>query len=96
MHKALLLLRKIPKDKVVSYKELAIMCKTSPRAIGRIMKYNPNPREYPCYKVVKNNGEVGSYSGGEGSKTKIHLLRKDGVKIINGKVNKKYFYNFNV
>ena len=44
MHKAILLLRKIPKGKVVTYKEMASVCKTSPRAIGRIMANNSDPR----------------------------------------------------
>ena len=44
MHKAILLLRKIPKGKVVTYKEMARVCKTSPRAIGRIMANNSDPR----------------------------------------------------
>lgn len=58
MHKALVLLKRIPKNKVVSYKELARKCKTSPRAIGMIMKTNPYPGEYPCYKVVGNDGSL--------------------------------------
>lgn len=94
MHKALLLLKKIPKGKVVSYKELAIKCKTSPRAIGRIMKYNPNLEECPCYKVIGSNGKLVGYSGKGGLKTKIKLLEKDGIKIVNGKVDRKHFYRF--
>ena len=63
MHKAILLLKKIPKGKVATYKEMAGVCNTSPRAIGRIMTKNPNPINYPCYKVVASNGEFRGYSG---------------------------------
>ena len=94
MHKALLLLRKVPKGKVVSYKELAIICKTSPRAIGRIMASNPDPINYPCYKVVGSTGRLVGYSGKGGLKTKARLLRNDGIEIVNGRIAKKYFYKF--
>jgi len=33
----------------------------------------------PCHRVVKSNGEVGGYRWG--SKKKIALLKKEGVKI---------------
>jgi len=94
MHKALLLLKKIPKSKVTTYGELARICKTSPRAIGRIMKHNPSPEVYPCYKIVGNGGKLVGYSGIGGLKTKLKLLKKDGIKIANGKVDKKHFYRF--
>ncbi len=94
MHKALQLLKKIPKGKVTTYGELAKVCSTSPRAIGMIMKTNPHPKEYPCYKVVSVSGDLVGYSGIGGIKTKRKLLEKDGIKFVNGKVEKKYFYKF--
>ena len=90
MHKALLLLKRIPKGKVVSYAALAKACETPPRAIGRIMKCNKDFR-YPCYKVVHADGRVGFYSNG-GAKKKIELLGKDGIKIKDGKVDRKCFW----
>lgn len=94
MHKAIVLLKKIPKGKVATYKEMARICKTSPRAIGRIMANNSNPLNYPCYKVVASNGELCGYSGHGGLDSKKKLLEKDGIKVIDGKVDKKYFYTF--
>lgn len=94
MHKALLLLKKIPKGRVVSYGELARVCKTSPRAIGRIMANNPNPVNCPCYKAVGSSGELVGYSGKGGLETKRKLLERDGIKFVNGKVDKRYFYEF--
>ena len=96
VHRALLLLRKIPKCKVTTYKVLAEKCKTSPRAIGQIMKYNRRPERYPCYKVIKSSGEIGGYCGNKEKdvKKKILSLKKDGIKIKNGKIDKKYFHHF--
>ena len=94
MPEALLLLKKIPKGKVTTYGSLARLCKTSPRAIGMIMKTNPYPNECPCYKVVGSDGSLVGYSGKGGLKTKIKLLEKDGIKIVNGKVDEIYFHKF--
>ena len=92
MHKAILLLRKIPKGRVVSYRELAEVCGTSPRHIGKIMSKNTDTRNYPCYKVVSSNGELLGYNGGQEQKKK--LLQNDGIEFIGRRVNKKYFYFF--
>ena len=95
MHTALMLLKKIPKGKVTTYKELARVTRTSPRAIGMVMKTNPDPKGCPCYKVVKSSGEIGGYSGSGGIKRKIELLRKDGIIVNSGIVDKKYLWKFN-
>ena len=94
MHKALVLLTKIPKGKVVTYKELARACNTSPRAIGRIMAGNGDPKGHPCYKVVACDGKLTGYSTDGGLTTKARLLRNDGVEVVKGRVDKKYFYSF--
>jgi len=94
MHKAIFLLKKIPKGKVATYKELAKVCKTSPRAIGRIMAGNEHPKEYPCYKVVASDGRLCGYSAPGGLKTKQKLLRKEGIRFLKGKVKKDQFYHF--
>ena len=94
MHRALLLLKKVPKGKVTTYKELARKCRTSPRAIGRVMANNEDPVGCPCYKVIGSNGKLVGYSGSGGIKGKIQLLKKDGIEIKNGKISKIYFYKF--
>ena len=94
MHQVIRLLKKIPKGKVVAYKELARVCKTSPRAIGRIMAQNRNPFHFPCYKVVASDGELCGYSGPGGLSMKMGLLNQDGIQFIKGRVDKKYFYTF--
>jgi|SRR3989344_2556508 len=89
-------LKKIPKGKVVTYKELAKSCDSKVyRFVGTCMKENKHPKEIPCYKIVKSDGKVGNYSGSEGVKTKIKLLEKDGIKVVNGRVDlKKYGWRF--
>lgn len=97
MHQAIKLLKKIPKGNVTTYAALAKAAKTSPRAVGAIMRSNRHPDEYPCYKVVRSSGEIGGYDGSEerNIKKKIKLLKKDGIKIRNGRIDlKKYLHEF--
>ncbi|MBI4225243.1 MAG: MGMT family protein [Candidatus Sungbacteria bacterium] len=94
MHQAIQLLKKIPKGKVATYKEMARICKTSPRAIGRIMAGNDHPKEYPCYKVVASSGELTGYSAPGGVAKKRKLLQADGVEFVGSRVDKKYFHHF--
>lgn len=94
MHQAIKLLKKIPRGKVVTYKEMARVCNTSPRAIGRIMGSNADPINFPCYKVVSSEGKLCGYSAAGGLAKKRALLEKEAVGFAGGRVDKKYFYTF--
>jgi len=86
------LIKLIPKGKVTTYKELARVLKSSPRAVGQALKRNKNLVIIPCHRVVMSNGRLGGYAGG--IKKKINLLRKEGVELINGRVDlSKHFYS---
>ena len=98
MHKALLLLTKIPRGKVTTYGALAKATKSSPRAIGQIMCRNQRPDIYPCYKVVSASGKIHGYDGclkGQKISKKISLLKKDGIEIRDNKIDlSKYLHKF--
>jgi methylated-DNA-[protein]-cysteine S-methyltransferase len=89
------LLKKIPKGKVTTYKEIADAIGTKAyRAVGNAMKKNKNPIVIPCHRVVKSNGEIGGYS--KGISKKIKLLKKEGIEIKNHKIDlEKFGYFFN-
>lgn len=81
-----LLLIQIPKGKVTTYKEIA-KAMGSPkgaRAVGNLLNKNPDPDKYPCCKVVKSTGEIGGFA--TGTVEKIKRLKKEGIKIKDGKV----------
>jgi len=83
--KCLKILTQIPKGKITTYKEIAHTFNTRAyRAVGTAMSKNQFLNKYPCYKVVKQNGEVGKYVGSENKK--IELLKKDGIEIKNNKI----------
>ena len=88
------LLRKVPRGKVTTYKEVARVLKTKAyRAVGNVMNKNPYAPGVACHRVVKSSGEVGGFASG--TRKKISMLRKEGIKIVNGKVDlKKYLYKF--
>jgi O-6-methylguanine DNA methyltransferase len=88
----LLFLKKIPQGKVATYKSIGDRFKLHPRVVGLIMSRNKHPELYPCFKVVKSNGEVGGYSAG-GVKKKAELLRKNGVEFKKRVNLKKYGWN---
>lgn len=94
MHQAIRLLKKIPRGKVATYKELARVCGTSPRAVGRIMAGNTDPLNYPCYKVVASSGELTGYSAPGGLKKKRALLERDGVEFVGDRVDPRSFFMF--
>jgi len=85
------IVKKIPKGKVTTYKEIGKALNTKAyRAIGTILKNNPNPIIVPCHRVINSNLIVGSYKGKQNSKEKIKLLKKEGIGIKNKKVDVKY------
>lgn len=89
------LLKKVPGGKITTYGELAKAAGTSPRAVGQILSRNKDPIRYPCYKVIKSDGSIGGFFGTNKNDKKIRLLRKDGIKIKDGKVDlEKYLYRF--
>ncbi len=90
------LLKKIPKGKITTYQLLAkaVGKPKNWRQIARILAHNPYPGKFPCYKVVKSNGEIGGYFCG--IKKKKKLLQKDGIIIKRNKIQtfKKYLFKF--
>lgn len=91
-------LAKVPRGKVTTYGALAKKCGSSARAVGQVMRNNPRPDIYPCYKVVRSDGSIGGYDGcikGKKVSKKTGLLIKDGIKIIDRRIDlKKYLHRF--
>ncbi len=60
----------------LSYKELALLAghPNAYRAVGSAMAKNKFIIVVPCHRVIKEDGNLGNYSGIHGVKTKIWLL----------------------
>jgi len=77
------LLKQIPRGKVTTYKGLAQALHTKAyRAIGQILKKNPDAPLVPCHRVVKSDGTIGGYMGAASSATikrKRKILMGEGI-----------------
>ncbi len=85
-------LQTIPKEKVSTYKLIWDRFWVHPRAVASVMRCNKDPLTYSCYKVVTHSWKISWYNTKRWVEEKIEKLEKDGIEIINGKVDKKYFY----
>lgn len=71
---------KIPKGKVTSYKQIAEICKTTPRVVGFALHANKNPQKIPCHRVIKSDGTLAKGYAFGGMKKQKDLLRKEGIR----------------
>lgn len=73
------IVRKIPAGKTMTYKEVAAKAGNdkAARGVGAIMRANFDDT-IPCHRVVKSDGNLGSYNRG-GTIRKRELLKHEGV-----------------
>jgi len=71
--------RKIPKGKTMTYKEVATKAGNpkAARAVGAIMRSNLN-RGIPCHRVIYSDGRLGQYNRG-GTLRKKAILKAEGA-----------------
>lgn len=71
--------RKIPKGKTMTYKQVAKKAgnENASRAVGAVMRTN-FLADVPCHRVIKSDGSLGSYNRG-GTSAKMALLKKEGA-----------------
>ena len=74
-------LKTIPRGETRTYLEIAELIgrPKAARAVANAIGKNPYAPEIPCHRVVRTDGSLGGYSGPGGIKTKIRLLREEGV-----------------
>ena len=94
------LMEKIPKGKVTTYGLLAKKLNTKAyRAVGNACRRNPYAPKVPCHRVVRSDGTVGGFSGrtsGKAVERKIRLLRKEDIRVEDGKIVdfEKFLFRF--
>jgi O-6-methylguanine DNA methyltransferase len=59
------IVRKIPKGKTMTYKEVAARAGNpkAARAVGAVMRTNYDP-SIPCHRVIASDGSMGGYNRG--------------------------------
>lgn len=76
-------LLKIKRGEVATYKDIAkrIGKPKVVRAVANAVGKNKLAPVVPCHRVVRSDGKLGGYSGKGGIKTKLKLLKSEGVDI---------------
>lgn len=71
--------RKIPKGKTMTYREVAARAGSvgAARAVGTIMANN-YLKDVPCHRVIRSDGKIGEYNRG-GPAAKRRLLIQEGA-----------------
>lgn len=73
------IVKKIPRGKVLTYKEIATRVgkPNASRAVGNVLNKNFDP-SIPCHRVIRSDGKLGGYNRGSESKAKI--LKQEGYR----------------
>ena len=81
--------KRIPKGKVATYGQVAAMAgnKKMSRAVGNALHKNPEPGIIPCHRVVNSKGMLSGEFAFGGMDEQAKLLEKEGVKVVDGKVD---------
>lgn len=82
------LLAQIPDGYISTYGDLALQLGDiiASRAVGEMLSENDDPDNLPCYRVIMSDGKLGGYTNPNGVEEKVRRLRKDGIRISNGRV----------
>lgn len=72
--------RKIPKGKVMTYGQVAIMANVAtPRVVGFALHVNKDPMNIPCHRVVFSNGKLTPGYAFGGEDVQREKLQTEGV-----------------
>lgn len=72
---------KIPKGRVMTYKQVANAVDTTPRVVGFAMAGNKDTGKVPCHRVIDSQGKLRGYGFG-GIRVKKQLLEHEGIKFL--------------
>ena len=75
--------KKIPKGKVATYGQIALMAGNPhwSQVVGYALHSNPEPGVIPCHRVVNKQGKLAKAFAFGGENVQRDLLKNEGVKI---------------
>jgi methylated-DNA-[protein]-cysteine S-methyltransferase len=96
--KVYMLISTIPQGKVTTYKAIGEKLGLKAyRAVGQVLRCNPNAPVVPCHRVVSSTGSIGGFRGktsGKEIQEKISLLESESVVVNSGRVDLEKFEYF--
>lgn len=69
----------IPKGKIATYGQIGKYLGINPRQVGRILHQNPDPKKYPCHRIIKSDGSFALGYAFGGKDAQIKELKKEGA-----------------
>ena len=87
------IVKQIPKGTVATYGQVAALAgnKRWSRVVGYALHVNPDPENIPCHRVVNRLGEVSKAFAFGGENRQIELLKNEGVRLEDGRVDLKEY-----
>ena len=80
-------LQSVPRGWVTTYRDLAAVVGSSPRAVGQALKRNPFAPAVPCHRVIASNLSLGGFRGkrdGRAVLAKRRMLKTEGLPVVDG------------
>lgn len=76
--------RRIPRGRVTSYGQVALLCGNprAARAVGWALHQNPYPGEIPCHRVVNRQGRLAPEFAFGGDQEQRRLLEEEQVPFL--------------
>ena len=87
------LVKQIPTGKVASYQDIAKLAGSpkAARAVGMLMKHNPDIENIPCHRVIGSDGKMHGFAGSGGIPEKIQRLKAEGIEFDGDKIDLNRF-----
>lgn len=89
------IVNQIPKGKVATYGQVALMAGNPrwARVVGYALHVNPDPQHIPCHRVVNRMGKLSPAFAFGGENAQKDRLESEGVEVIDNTVNlEKYIW----
>ncbi len=86
-------LAQIPTGKVITYGQLAALAgiPNGARIIGKVLCNLPEKSELPWHRVINAQGKISLPVDSESYREQLKRLQEEGIAIINGKINLKFY-----
>lgn len=89
------IVKQIPKGKVATYGQVALMAGNPrwARVVGYALHVNPDPQHIPCHRVVNRMGKLSPAFAFGGENVQKDRLENEGVEVIDNMVDlEKYIW----
>lgn len=89
------IVNQIPKGKVATYGQVALMAGNPrwARVVGYALHVNPDPQHIPCHRVVNRMGKLSPAFAFGGENVQKDRLESEGVEVIDNTVDlEKYIW----